>query len=193
MAENEPSETDVMSAIDQALKSLDDPEARSRVLAWVVAKHGGRTQPTVPFQASRAVHQARRAEENATELSKPAQLWLKRSGIEDDDRLAAIVSVDQSDIDVVASDIPGDSVKARMHNVFLLRGVAEYLKGGEFKFTDEQIRSTCRHYGAYDADNFSQYLKSFEGEVSGTRKTGYALTAKGQRAAVQLLRAMVAS
>ncbi len=191
MSESEPSETDVMSALDQALKSLDDPEARLRVLAWLVAKHGGRSG-SAAVHAAVAVDQPRGGD-IATGLSKPAQLWLKRSGIPTDDRLAAIISVDQDDIDVVASEIPGENVKARMHNVFLLRGAAEYLKTGEFKFTDEQVRSTCRHYGAYDADNFSQYLKSFEGEVSGGRKTGYSLTAKGQRVAAELLRAMVAS
>lgn len=192
MSESEPSETDVMSMIDHALKSLGDPEARIRVLAWLVAKHGAGSGKTFQVPPS-AIESPRGREQIATGLSKSAQLWLKRSGIATDDRLAAIISVDQNDIDVVASDIPGENVKARMRNVFLLRGAAEYLKTGEFKFTDEQVRSTCRHYGAYDADNFSQYFKSFEGEVSGSRRTGYSLTARGQRVAAELLRSMVAS
>jgi hypothetical protein len=46
------------------------------------------------------------------------------------------------------------------------------------------VKETCMHYGAYDQPNFATYLKEFASEISGSKESGYALTARGLANAV---------
>ncbi len=61
--------------------------------------------------------------------SPVAQKWMRRNGLQAE-HLSSIFSLGGDEIDVVAKSVPGKSTKARMHNVFLLKGVAAYLAGG---------------------------------------------------------------
>lgn len=189
------SEADAIAAIDRALSALDDVAARRRVLSWANDKFGNRAMsaPAVPspIDVPHEVDGPATADDWAPSLSSPAHLWLRRNSIPVDDRLARIFSIDQPQVDLIAAEIPGQSTKARMRALFLLRGACAYLTSGEFRFSDDVVRETCRQYGAYDSSNFSMYLRSFNDEVAGSRDSGYSLTARGQRAAADLIKQML--
>ena len=91
----------------------------------------------------------------------------------------------------MANKVPGKSTRAKMRNVFLLKGVAAYLGGGAPRFAHEKVREACMHYGAYDAPNFSNSVKAFAPEVSGNKESGYTLTARGLVNAAELLKKML--
>lgn len=190
------SEIEVLATIDAALSSLTDLDARLRVLSWAVAKYGPisgvqrSTRPSDLESVARASDGGVLAPRGS--IHPLAQQWLKRNGIAADDRLAAVVSFDHAEIDITVDDLPDATAKARMRSVFLLRGIAAYLATGEWRFDDGNARRTCRHYNAYDPSNFSSYLRDLSIEVIGDKETGYSLTARGQKAAAELLRTLVA-
>lgn len=190
------SEVEVLAAIDAALSSLTDVDARHRVLSWAVAKYGPiavlqrSTRPSDPENVARASDGAVSAPRSG--IHPLAQQWLKRNGIAADERLSAVVSIDHAEVDITVDDLPDTTAKARMRSVFLLRGIAAYLATGDWRFDDSSARRTCRHYNAYDPSNFSSYLRDLSIEVMGDKETGYTLTARGQKAAAELLRALVA-
>jgi hypothetical protein len=173
-------EADAIAAVDRALSALEDDRARERVLAWALSKYGpsrAAVGPPVAVPGALSMSAVPADILSSDQLSGAAQLWLRRNAIPVDDRLARIFSLDQTEIDLIAHDVPSGSV-------FLLRGACSYLATGEFRFADEQVRTACRHYNAYHQANFANYLKSFSDEIAGNKDTGYTLTAKGQRGAI---------
>jgi hypothetical protein len=94
---------------------------------------------------------------------------------------------------LIAETVSGKSKKDKMHNVFLLKGVAAYLGSGAARFTHEQIKEACLHYDAFDAANFATHLKSISADVSGSKAVGYTLTARGIASATELVKTMAQS
>ena len=125
-------------------------------------------------------------------ISPVAQKWMRRNGIQSRD-LAAIFSLGSDEIDLVAKSVPGKSATARMRSVFLLKGIAAYLGGGAARFTHEQVKETCLHYKAYDRPNFAARIKKFFSDVTGSKESGYTLTARGLADAAELLKGMIAA
>jgi hypothetical protein len=76
---------------------------------------------------------------------------------------------------------PADHQHFELRNVLLLRGIASYLASGTARFSFVQLKEAAVHYDAFDAANFAANMTSFSSEVSGTKKCGYTLTARGSR------------
>ena len=123
-------------------------------------------------------------------ISPVATKWMKRNQLAAN-QLAFIFSLGVDEIDLVAKSVPGDSKKARMRNVTLLKGVASYLGTGASRFTHEQLKETCLHYDAYDVPNFAKYLKEFVSEITGSKDSGYSLTARGLTSATELVKEII--
>jgi hypothetical protein len=201
---NEPdSEIVAISAVYSALKDLK-PEAQSRVLSYVAGKlkitaetldpqreQAERSLEYVP--AAHAKESAAEPKEDANEelegISPVAKKWMARNGLQAK-QLSAIFSLGVDEIDLVAKTVPGKKKKERMHNVFLLKGVAAYLGTGVARFTHEQMKEACLHYDAFDAANFSVNFKSLSSEVSGSKDAGYTLTPRGIANATEMVKAI---
>lgn len=112
--------------------------------------------------------------------------WMRRSGLTSKD-LQPLFSLGIEEIDLVAKAIPGKSIRERLKNVLLLKGVAAYLSTGVARVTDEQLREASAHYRAYDQGNFAKHMKSLAPEVGGTKTSGYTLTARGLASATELI------
>lgn len=197
-------EIEAISAVYNALKSLDS-DAQKRVVGFVAAKIGI-LLPTLKRDAALDSTPIRREQESALKegaepeteqdseesdelpgISPVAKRWMARNGLEERG-LSELFSLGVDEIDLIAKKVPGDTKKDRMHNVFLLKGVASYLGSGAFKFTHEQVKEACLHYNAFDAGNFASYMKTLSGDISGTKESGYALTARGQNSATELVK-----
>jgi hypothetical protein len=125
-------------------------------------------------------------------LSPAARKWMKRNGLTSE-QLSQLFSLGIDEIDLVAKKVPGKSVRDKMRSVLLLKGVAAYLGTGVPRVTYDQIKEAAQHYGAFDNTNFSKYLKSMAADVSGTRETGFSLTARGLTEATSTVRELVAA
>jgi hypothetical protein len=184
------------------LKDLD-ADAQQRVLDFVAGKlklrfkgpvHDPKAHVTPRFdedygQSKPISHDQDDVEDTAENdgISSTAKKWMKRNGLESD-KLSSVFSLGVDEIDLVAKSVPGKGKKERMHNVFLLKGVASYLGGGSPRFTYDQVKEALLHYDAFDGSNFAVFFKSFAPEVSGSKDAGYTLTARGLTNATALLK-----
>jgi hypothetical protein len=202
--QNPNKEIGAISAVHQALKDLDQP-AQKRVMDYVASMlnlgtsvigtpsktesekndEPSTTEPARPNDES--LHDA--TDEGLDGISPVAQKWMRRNGL-NANQLSSIFSLGVDEIDLVAKAVPEKSKRARMYNVVLLKGAASYLSSGVARFTHEQARETCVHYDAYDRTNFANYFKSFAADVSGSKESGYTLTARGLTNATELIKRM---
>ena len=184
------------------LKDLD-ADAQQRVLDFVVGKlklrikeAASAPKPRVAPHYDEDSDHGRVASHDQDELedldendgiSSTAKKWMKRNGL-GSDKLSSVFSLGVDEIDLVAKSVPGKGKKERMHNVFLLKGVASYLGTGSPRFTFDQVKEALLHYDAFDTSNFAAFFKSFASEVSGSKEAGYTLTARGLTNATALLK-----
>ena len=186
-----------ISTVYQAVSSLDSA-AQLRVLRYVAGKLGvsplieqapsidaswnaeSLLEPSVP-------NTTRPELDDDDGISPVALKWMKRNGLSADN-LSSLFSLGVDEIDLVAKEIPGKGKKDRCFNVVLLKGIAEYLASGAARITQEQIKEACLHYDAFDAANFATYLKSFAPDLSGSKSSGFTLTARGLTNATALIK-----
>jgi hypothetical protein len=194
-----------IGAVHAALAPLE-PAAQTRVLNYVarILKIGPPTQEEgfleraeerireESAEASKTDQSAQEAEPTEEEIegvSPVAKKWMARNGLTTN-QLSAIFSLGVDEIDLIAKTVPGKSQRDKVRSVVLLKGIAAYLGTGAARFTHEQLKETCLHYDAYDATNFSKYLKSLSSEVAGNKSSSYTLTARGLANATEVIKAM---
>lgn len=177
-----------------ALKDLD-ADARARVLTYVANKFSISYLPGKSYEkedisqpATEPIYQTA-TDDEFEGISPVGKKWITRSGIKPS-KLMSIFSLGIDEIDLVSKSVPGGKKAQRMRNVFLLKGIAAYLGTGSAKFTHEQIKETCLHYDAWDSPNFANIYKTMSPDVSGTKETGYTLTAKGISEATNLIKSI---
>ncbi len=72
-----------------------------------------------------------------------------------------------------------------------MKGIAAYLSTGVARVSHEQLKEACLHYDAFDPANFATHMKDFAAEASGTKESGYTLTARGLTAATEIIKSIV--
>jgi hypothetical protein len=193
-------EISAISTVYKALRELN-PDAHARVLHYVAGKLKIDIRKLREATVSNEEGAETESEATSPQLGKASEViddglegvspvakrWMIRNSLQAKP-IATIFSLGVDEIDLVAKTVPGTSKKDRMHNVLLLKGIAAYLGTGIPHFTHEQLKEACMHYQAYDAANFAAYMKSFSGEASGDKRTGYTLTPRGLSSGTELLR-----
>ena len=201
-------EIQAISQVHAALRELS-PDAQQRVLDYVAAKfslniksfagaifHTQREEtPRRTFESSGVTESEGGRDEPNDDLggiSPIAQKWMRRSDLSSDE-LSRIFSLGIDEIDLVAKRVPGNSRRDKTRSVILLKGVATYLGSGVARVSHEAVKEACLHYDAWDSPNFAKYLRTMASEVSGTKESGYTLTARGMTEATQLVRDLLAA
>jgi hypothetical protein len=196
-----------ITTLNTVLKELDAP-AQLRVIEYVLKKlnltlHTSTQQGTEDQRhdeiasgshddQSKGQNEANKSSsaDEFTGISPVAQKWIQRNGLQAE-QLSSIFSLGGDEIDLIANKVPGKSKRAKMRSVFLLKGVAAYLSGGAARIAHDKIKEACMHYAAYDAPNFAKHLKEFVSEISGSKESGYTLTARGLANAATLVKEIV--
>lgn len=194
-------EIGAISVVYQAIFSLEPP-AQQRVLLYVAGKLGlilARLPPSgllddtntkgEVYAEATAISGISVDADEGDGISPIALKWMKRNGLTVD-ALSSLFSLGVDEIDLVAKAIPGKGKKERCLNVVLLKGIAQYLASGAARITQEQIKEACLHYDAFDAANFATNLKSFAPELSGSKASGFTLTARGLTNATELVKGL---
>jgi hypothetical protein len=197
-------EITAISEVHAALQDLES-DAQSRVLKYVADKLGlsgpirstsgstGTDEPDENLNAKRSEeHTENRVEEIGVleGISPAGKKWIARSGLQPN-QLSAIFSLGGDEIDLIAKSVPGNNKTKRMRSVILLKGLASYLGTGAARLTDQEVRETCLHYDALDAGNFAHIIKGLASEVTGSKETGYTLSARGQASATEMVKDIV--
>jgi hypothetical protein len=206
--DNDP-EFRAMRLVYNALRGLDS-EGQRRVLDYVLRRLGQSTandrgnnagmtfsprelaEETKAGTATVQDDTATDADEDLVGVSAVALKWIRRNGLVAE-QLSKVFSLGLDEIDLVAQSVPGKNKKEKMRSVLLLSGAAAYLGTGAPRAEDTKVREALGHYNAYDTTNFATYMRDFAPEVSGTKATGYTLTARGLAAAAEVIKSMTAS
>ena len=195
-------EFSAMRAVYDALRNLDK-DSQNRVLEYAIKRLGlkrdtsEREESGSSFSPRQLAEEVRERPEAAVDeldvedelsgVSPIARKWIRRNGLSVN-QLSELFSLGLDSIDLVARSVPGQNKKEKMRSVLLMTGAAAYLGAGVARVDDAAFREALSHYNAYDGKNFSHYLKDWAPEVSGSKESGYTLTARGLAAAAELIK-----
>jgi hypothetical protein len=129
-------------------------------------------------------------DKDAEGISPSGRKWITRNGLQVS-QLAQIFSLGGDEIDLIAKKVPGNNKAKRMRSVLLLKGIAAYLGSGAARFTYQEVKEASLHYDAFDSNNPNYAFKAAVSEVSGTKETGFTLTARGMAGAAELVKEML--
>lgn len=177
--------TTAMSKVVELLTPLTSDE-RKRVVQAAFALLGEDASPASSRKASDSP-----IDEMSTDalpkVSTSAIQWLKRTGITQD-QLEQHLYFDGDNVKVIS--LPGSTSKRiqQVINVYLMLGFAAFLATGEASFPDKDARELCEHFGCYDPTNHAKYIKEFGNKITGSKNSGWKLTAPGLTAAGELVK-----
>ena len=120
-------------------------------------------------------------------VSAAAVPWLKKAGVTRN-QLEQHLHLDGGTAKVIS--LPGNASKRidQVLNTYLMQGFAAFLTNGDASFTDKEARGLCEHFGCYDATNHAKYVKEFGNKITGSKNSGWKLTAPGLTAAAELVK-----
>jgi hypothetical protein len=142
-----------------------------------------------------AAEQAQAAENDTSSGSGAAdrgKRWMQHHQVTQE-QLDHVFHLNGSEIHLIAPALPGGSNKDKCINAYILAGLRSVLMGEEGRFTDDEARDVCTHYGAYDQNNHSRVLNSLKPAVAGGKTEGWRLTAPGMAKAAGLVKQLAES
>ncbi len=125
-------------------------------------------------------------------LSPQAGAWLSKHSVKQED-LEEWFYFDQDKVTPLA--LPGDATQRSQQvvNAYLVKGLAAFLATGDASFDDQDARDLCTHFGCYDKTNHSKVFKTFGNKFTGSKSSGWKLTAPGLNAAAALIKGNTAA
>lgn len=214
---NGDAELSAMAIVFNALQPLDS-DARNRVIEYVERRLGmQRSSTPAPYKSEHFQHvppeiergdlsaendhaehsfdrgdQDNAGDDEIEGISPIAKKWMMRNALSPA-LISKLYSLGVDEFDLVAPNVPGKSVRERLHNVILLQGVASYLNSGAPRVDGEKLREAVDHYDADAGRNFAAYVKDWTSEFSGSRTSGFTLTTRGLNSAKELIKQMAGS
>lgn len=170
-------ELQAMKSINDALEAIDDPDTRDRIMSWACAK----------FASSASSMKGVLTEvEEGSEFGPSATRWLKQNNLSAQD-LEQVFDISPGSVEIIVGALSG-SKKEQTVAAYLLQGAASLLASDQASFTDQQARDLCDKMGCYDVTNHSKNVSDLGNRVTGSKKTGWKLTAPGLIAAATTVR-----
>jgi hypothetical protein len=181
--------TKAVTDIVKILSPLDSDE-RLRVVNASLTLLGDRASPTPPSDSSQEA--SNRGGVGTLQVSPQARAWLNKNSLSDEE-LENWYDVQQDSATLLT--LPGTTSKRSQQtiNTYILLGFAAFLGSGDASFRDQDARARCEHFGCYDATNHSKIYKAFGNKITGSKSTGWKLTAPGMSAAKALLKSSAAT
>lgn len=115
-----------------------------------------------------------------------ARMWMKQNNLTSDE-IEQAFHLNGGAAEVIM-EIPGDNKKLKTLNAYLLTGASNLIASGEAKFADKEARDLCTKSGCYDATNHATILKDKGTDFTGSKSTGWTLTAPGLKRAATLVK-----
>jgi hypothetical protein len=115
-----------------------------------------------------------------------ARSWMRQNGLVLE-QLNDVFHFGPDGVEIIASEIPGNTNRDKVRNAYVLLGVARFLASGEPKFDDKAARVLCERYGFYDQTNHMKYMKGGN-EFTGSKRAGWTVTAPGLKHAAVVIK-----
>lgn len=169
------------------LKPLSS-ENRARVVSAVLTLLGETSDIHSQIVAGAGGSDKTQEEKNGGRRRFPSKAasWMSQNTLKETE-VAEVLDVEGEGMPVIASEIPGNGSE-KVHNVYVLCGISRLLATGDASFDDEAARELCKQFGCYDKNNHSAYMKKVGNLLSGSKKTGWRLTAPGLKRGADLVK-----
>jgi len=183
----------VVTKMVTELAQLKSDEERDRAFAAARAVFGmAGPGPAAPTGEGRDDASARtKTDGQVAGVSAPGATWIKKHGLASD-KVEEHFHVDAGKVTLIGDPI-GNGKREQSINTYLLTGVAALLETGTADFTDQTARDYCHAFGCYDPGNHAATLTHFGNRITGSKKTGWKLTAPGLSAAGALIKSQAQS
>lgn len=175
---------EIVSEVYALLEPLESPE-RQKVIGSVMTLLGEHLVAAPKSNGTAGTP----VQAGTSSFGPKASRWLDQNQIS----MQAVEEVfhcDGTDVEVIASEIPGNGKRAQTHNCYLLAGVRSLLATDDAKFTDDEAISLCKNMGCHDSANHAKTRSELGNYVAGSKNAGFTLPAPGLRAAAGLLKSM---
>jgi hypothetical protein len=123
--------------------------------------------------------------EGAQSLAARSVAWMRQNEISME-QLQHTFLIENGSVEIIAQ-IQGGSNREKVRNVYVLVGIANFIRTGDQKFDDADARSLCERFGIYDSTNHSKYMKGGN-EFTGSREKGWTLTMPGLKVGANLVK-----
>jgi len=120
-------------------------------------------------------------------LSAQAKRWLKKHKLSNDD-LEAFFHIESDSVEIIGIPDSIKTTKQKVVVVYHFQGICSLLQSGDPSFDDELARNTCVNLGCYDKTNHSKSVKGFRNKITGSKTSGYKLTAPGLDEAARIIK-----
>ena len=124
-------------------------------------------------------------------LGPKAVKWTQKHGITRA-MLDEVFHLTDSQVDIIASGVPGASRREMTVNCYLLSGLRGLLKDDVPSFDDGEAIEVCKRMAAYDKNNHTTNRQAVGNKMSGS-KPKFTLTGPGETAAAELVKQMTAA
>jgi hypothetical protein len=177
----------VMAKVVEVLSPLTSEE-RVRVVnaALTLLGEGEKSTPAAGAPTTASGSSAANLGDQS-DISPQARAWLTRNSLTKHE-LENWFHFDQGRVTPIAIPANASTRTEQAINTYLLQGFAAFLASGDAAFGDQEARDLCEHFGCYDKTNHSKVFKSFGNKITGSKSTGWKLTAPGINAAGGLIK-----
>jgi hypothetical protein len=121
--------------------------------------------------------------------SNKASGWMKKFGISQD-QLENLFAIDGDSVEIIATTMPGTSLRQKSVESYVIAGLASFLKTGDPAFTDKDARAVCSKVGCYDPSNHTNYMRAIGNLASGSKETGWKLSNPGLSRAAAIVKSL---
>lgn len=164
-------------------------EERYRVWTATMALLGDTAPPaaTQPLVTGDPIENARSAE--PSRFGDKANSWMRQHQVSNE-QLDQLYHIDNGSVELIATNVPGKSLRIKTINCYLLAGIRSLLATDEAKFADREAIEFCHLTNAYDKNNHTTNRTAVGNRASGDRASGFTLTVPGLRDAAKLIKEM---
>lgn len=178
---DKPKVTEVVTTIVNILEPLTSDERR-RVIGASLTLLGD--EPSIGQKEP--VSNLKEDEADSSTLPSRAKLWMKQNTVSSSELQQVFHIVDGTA--AVIGEVPGKSAKERVHNAYVMAGIAKFLETGSPSFDDTGARDLCKTAGCFDTTNHSKYLADKGNEFTGSKDKGWTLTSPGLKRGAALVK-----
>lgn len=177
---------EVLTKIISLLTPLESDE-RKRVISAAMTFLG---ETKIDFGKNGSV--GGNGDEDTTNFPSKVKTWMGQNSITKDE-LDQVFNIEDGKAEVIASEVPGKSIKRKTLNAYILAGINSFLTSGNLSFDDKSARATCVALGCYDSTNHATNIKDKGNKIAGSKNKGWKLTAPGLKNGAELIKEITKS
>jgi hypothetical protein len=165
-----------------------DAQDRSRVVGAVAALFGDESQSTAK-QPDKS--DGGSVDEGVPEsFGTKAKRWMRQEKVSVQSLEQVFHVGDDGKVELIATTIPGATMKEQTGHVYLLSGIRSLLQSDEPSVDNTAAVAYCKHVGCYDKNNHTANRAALGNRMAGSVANGFTLPAPGLKAAAALVKKM---